>query len=78
MKSYDVEQRAGIRRGYLSQLENGNKTPRPETLRRIESALDVSPTTLLMLSVDKEQRDKMGPGADTLSLMAIKNLLQWP
>lgn len=78
LKSYEVERRAGIRKGYLSQLENGSKTPRPETLRRIESALEVSPTTLLMLSISKEQREKIGPAVDVLSLMAIKNLLQWP
>lgn len=77
LKSYEVEQRAGVRKGYLSQLENGSKTPRPGTLRRIESALEVSPTTLLMLSVDREQREKMGPGINILSMIAVKDLLQW-
>ncbi len=79
MKSYEVEEQAGVRRGYLSQLENGSRRPRPDTLRRIEAALGVSSTTLLMLSVDQEERDKMGDATvEILARQAMRELLRWP
>lgn len=77
MKSYEVEEAAGIRRGYLSQLENGSKRPRPETLKRIEQALSVSPTTVLMLSLEREERDKMGAAVEILSFQVMQELLGW-
>ncbi len=79
LKSHEVEEKAGIRKGYLSQLENGTRTPAPGTLRKIESALSISSTSLLILSLTKEERDKIGePGVGILAEQTMKELLSWP
>ena len=40
---------AGISRSHLAALENGDKTPRLDTLWRIAEALSVKPSKLILL-----------------------------
>lgn len=46
----ELARSAGINRSSLSQIENGQKEPRPSTIRKIAQALDISPTELRGLS----------------------------
>src|ERR1700685_176946 len=38
----DIERRTGLRRGYLSRVENGHTVPSLETLAKIAEAMDIS------------------------------------
>ena len=43
----ELSMRAGIKQSYLSQIENGKRTPRIDVLQRIAKELDVTVSELL-------------------------------
>lgn len=47
LSQVDLAARAGIRPGYVSMLERGQRTPRLDTLCALAAALNVDPTALL-------------------------------
>ena len=71
-----VEREAGIGRGSLSEYETGQRDPDGPTVRKIAKALGVSETTLVTLSLSKEEREKSGEdNLDKLALQAFRELL---
>ncbi len=72
-----VERDAGIGRGSLSEYETGQRDPDGPTVRRMAVALGVSETTLVTLSLRREEREKIGEqGVDALAAQIFRELLQ--
>jgi len=78
-RGYDrsrVEREAGIGRGSLAEYEGGQREPDGPTVRKIARALGVSETTLVMLSLPREERDRAGDeNIERLSLQALRELI---
>lgn len=53
----ELANRAGIARSHLVALENGKKIARLDTLWRIAEALNVKPSTLIMLIEEESEED---------------------
>jgi transcriptional regulator with XRE-family HTH domain len=71
-----VERDAGIGRGSLSEYESGHRDPDGPTVRKIARALGVSETTLVTLSLPKEERNRAGEeNVDALAVRAMRELL---
>lgn len=72
-----VERDAGIGRGSLGEYEKGHRDPDDPTVRKIARALGISETTLVTLSLSKEERDRAGEeNVDRLALQAFQEFLQ--
>jgi transcriptional regulator with XRE-family HTH domain len=72
-----VERDAEIGRGSLSEYETGQRDPDGPTVRRMAVALGVSETTLVTLSLRREEREKIGEqGVDALAAQIFRELLQ--
>ena len=56
LRQWDVARRAGIAESYLSKIETGRVTPKPQVLARIAEVLGVNPESLV------ECRGRTGTG----------------
>lgn len=60
----------------MSEYESGQRDPDGPTVRKIARALGVSETTLVTLSLPKEERDRVGEeNVDALAAQAMRELL---
>lgn len=72
-----VERDAGIGRGSLAEYESGLRTPDGPTVRKIAKALGMEETTIVTLSLPKEERDKVGEeNLDKLAVQVFQELLR--
>ena len=53
----ELGRRTGISQGHISQLEAGEKEPRPDTVARLAAALDCPTITLLAAPSDTDCQD---------------------
>jgi transcriptional regulator with XRE-family HTH domain len=58
----DLEEKTGVSRGFLSELERGKKTPTLDTLKKIASGLQVSIQDLV--GEEEHPADTSAPGED--------------